>query len=55
MKKIYQTPSISIVRLKPTSIICTSTMDIKGEAESYTVVESRRQSLWDVDVRDGEE
>ena len=54
MKKTYQTPSINIVQLKTTSIICTS-MGVGGEANSSTVVESRRRGIWDDDVWDDEE
>ena len=55
MKKTYQTPSINIVQLKTTTIICTSTMGIGGEANSSTVAESRRRSIWDDDIWDEEE
>ena len=54
MKKTYQTPSINIVQLKTTTIICTSTMGIRGEANSSTVVESRRRSIWDDDISGAE-
>lgn len=55
MKKAYQTPSINIVQLKTTSIICTSQMEFGGNANSSTVVESRRRGIWDDDIWDEEE
>lgn len=50
MKKIYQTPNIKVVALKPMQIICTSQIEVAGYTKgNVTSSDSRRARFSDWD------
>ena len=56
MKQKYITPETCIVHIHSQHhLLSGSAMGIGGEANSSTVVESRRRGIWDDDIWDEEE